>query len=176
MSNDTEEKKPEQPPTPNKPDDCNCFFELFTGLKLLTFLLIGLCLAPLILIPLTDFLSKLSLHGTLPALNFTYFEPPRFVYAGLVSITSLLGFLLLGSEELQNKKEDNGPPIRRALVGTLVIGYFAFLAAILSEKPDANINTLFSGLGQLVTIIVTSYFGVASVGKTVENIYKNNNK
>ncbi len=146
--------------------------QLISYLRRLLFALVGLCVVVLVVNFGLDFMAHSNVLGDW---RLTNFEPNWFLFAGLLSITALIGFLLVDGENLSRSDQDNGPSVRRALVGTIVIAYFAFLAAIFNCKTPLTPETLslFDGLGKLVTIIVTFYFGASTLQNTVKIVSDN---
>jgi hypothetical protein len=147
-------------------------------IEILTCILVVLCIIPLVMIPVIKFINDIRASLGYSAL-FTKFEfffcaKPYFFYSALVSITTLLGLLLLGRDELLTPEKDNGPVVRRALVGSMVVAYFSFMAVLLSVSEVKNLSPeilrLFDGLGQMVTIIMGFYFGAGVIKAVTQKV------
>lgn len=133
-------------------------------------LLIILCLTPFLL-PVAEGVFR-YFDWEFPV-SFIY-SPPYFFYCALLSITTLLSFLLLGSDELMDENRESGPVVRRALVAAVVVAYFSLMAALLTKYATPGMTVadgtkdLFNGLGQMVTTILSFYFGASAAVKGME--------
>lgn len=141
-------------------------------IEILTCILVSICVVPLVAAALSNIWSGLGLHPLFEHPSFFFCEKPFFFYCALISITTFLGLLLLDKDNLLNPSADNGPVVRRALVGTMVIAYLSFLAALLWKSTDINPSPLtpmevdlFKGLGAMVTTIMGFYFGASILNK-----------
>lgn len=134
------------------------------NLAQLNFLLIILCLLPIILAPfiyIVLLFTPVQFRPDFPPLKESTFY---YIYIALLSITSLLSFLLIGSDSILDPNVDNGPTIRTSLAGAVVVTYFAIMVSLLNAPSiSKEAITVFENLGTLVTWVIGFYFGSTTI-------------
>jgi len=100
----------------------------------------------------------------------------RAFYIGFIGIFTFLGILMLTKYLSASEDLENGE-MRKAIAGSFIVVYFAFLSLLIFEESSTLytgvFKTMIDHFSYLVGIIVVFYFGSRSVDEYMKNKKEN---